>query len=245
MKKNIPPGFMRQIKLFLLPGITIAVILVLTSYFLMPKINETQEVFFYFDQEKKQLAAVSKKAQKLKDLQSSTLISDFNKLTLILPSEKDVARIFSSLEQLEFENGVVIEGLGLSPGKLDDTQDSQGQPTSGVGTLTFNMAVSGPQEAILTFLDKLQNSAPFFKIDTIGVTTTRGTITATLGLSTFYQGLPQSLGKVDSPLPELSASQKKTLELAINFSVLEGLPLELANELGSPSAKPTLKKGIF
>lgn len=247
---KLSPSLFRKLNLFLLPVITIAIVLVLTSYFLVPKISETQELLAKVDTEKKQLAVMEKKAQKLKELENTSLAADFTRLEYILPSEKNLPVIIDSLSQLELENSVLIEGISLSPGLLnnEDINNSNKKTNTpeDVGTLTFSIIVSGSQDNLLAFLSKLQSSSPYFKINSIRVDTTKGLIKASLNLSTYYQSLPTKLGKIDAPLKELSASQKKTLELTSNFLIFSSLSTQIEpTNQSTASAQPTPEKSIF
>lgn len=246
--KNLSPSLFRQVKLFILPLFTIIIVLLLTSYVLMPKISESQELLAKVDNEKRLQSVLDKKAQKLQSLESSSLLLDFTNLEYILPSKKDVVLIFDSMDRLEAENGVFIGSLSLKPGKLESEGqkiDTDETAASGIGTINFSTIVSGPQDGILAFLSNLQTSSPFFKINSISVNSTKGIIVASLNLSTFYQPLPATLGKIESSLSEMSASQKKALETVNSFHILQLTPFKEVTNQGTPSAQPTPAKSIF
>lgn len=247
MKNFISTKRITELKLFLLPSAIITVVLILTALFLVPKFSETQEILVKTDNDKRQLETLEKKSKKLTELGASSLFSDYERVSFILPSEKNIPAIISALSELEATNNVLIEGIRLTPGFLNSKEDQSSDQAGGVGILDFSISVTGSKNSVLAFIEQIQNSGPFFRINAIGIQDSGGSFVAVLGVSTYYQPLPQSLGKIDSRLTELSASQKITLNEISRFKLLQGLPpiTEDISESSTPSAQPTPGENIF
>lgn len=240
---KISPSFIKQIKLFLFPAVTIFLILILTVRFLLPKIEETQAIFSKNSKDKETLNSLENKAKKLTDLKNSTLTVDFQKAEAVLPSDKNIPQIFASLNQLERVNGVQLEDLSLKPGIL--SKDTVGGKKGGANleNLVFSVSLVGNETSVLAFAENLLKNAPLFNINSVTLTGSGGTFRLVLGLTTYYQNLPETLGKVNSPLPELSEPQKKALALIQSFS-FNAIPIEAGTSASSPSGGLT-GKSIF
>lgn len=241
--KKISPVFLKKIKLFLFPLLTILLVLILTGRFLFPKIDETRAAFEKNSKDKETLAALEAKVKKLNDLKNSTLTLDFQKAETALPSDKNIPQIFSSISQLERVNGVQIEDFSIKPGILSKEGAAGAKKGANVENITFNLTVLGSETQVLSFMENILKNAPLFNIGSVTLTASSGVDKLIMDLSTYHQNLPDSLGKVDSPLPELSETQKKALALIQSFN-LTTIPLEIGTSESSPSGGLT-GKSIF
>lgn len=239
--KKVSPIFIKKIKLFLFPVITILLVIVLIARFLLPKIEEIKQAFDKNSKDKETLVALETKVKKLTDLKNSTLTVDFQRAESVLPSDKNVPIIFASISQLERTTGVQIEDFSIKPGVLSKTGEKK--TGANVENITFNLTVLGSEAQVLTFMENILKNAPLFNIGSITLYGSGGVDKLTMDVSTYYQNLPENLGKVDSPLPELSESQKKASALIQSFNVTPFIPEQLTQQ-ASPSGELS-GKSIF
>lgn len=236
---KVRPLFIKQIKLFLLPFATILIVVILTGRFLLPKIGEFQETFSQNKQREDQLNLLQEKAQKLTQLKNSQLLTDFERLEAILPSEKKIPFLISSISLLQSENNLLPEELVIRPGLLKDENTKTGGES-----IDFSLSVSGPEEGVLNFLEKILITAPLMNIKGVSIVINDGIYKISSKVLTFYQSLPETLGKIDDPLKEISPSQKKTVETIASFTILKEIPEEFIIE-ASPSSETKIEKSIF
>lgn len=243
MIKNI----LQQIKPLLLPVITIIIVVVLSAKFLLPKVGDIQKILLETQKINQELASLESKAGKLNELKNSSLTSDFQQMEMLLPSEKNIMLIFSTLEILEKRNNVIIEGLSIKPGLIDKGKVQADKKTkTGSEDLSFIFSVTGTQDSVNQFLDELLSTAPIFTVNKVNLAINSGIVDATIDVVTYFQSLPESLGNITTPLPELSATQKKTLETVKRYNAVDTSFEEISGgESASPSALPKVNKGIF
>lgn len=249
MKKKkqlkVNPLFIRQIKLLLLPVATILIVVILGSRFLLPKISQFQENFSKNKQDRSQLDLLLEKEQKLTELKNSSLVADFERIEMILPSEKKIPFVISSISLLEKENGVLFERFTINPGLLDEKNGKEEKGgTSNSKSLDFTISFIGAEDSVLNFMEKLLLISPLMNIRNVSININNGIYKVTAAVSTFHQNLPKTLGKIDSPLKAVSPSQKKTAELIKSFVILEEIPEEIIEE-ASPSSQQEIEKGVF
>ncbi len=215
-------------------------------------------------QNEKKIENLQKKLVKLNDLKNTTLESDVEKLEFILPSGKNVPLIFYSLDELAAEVGVSYLNLSLKPGVLDELDLSIGPQTKAsestessevvtppsdipldglVNNIEFSITFFGPKENIMEYLKKILNNAPIIKINKMSLSDGgNGIISTTIGVTTFFQPLPTTLGNIDSPIQALTETQSKTATLLSSFSIFKEIPPPFE---ASSSSLPLLKRGIF
>lgn len=239
---KIRPLFIKKIKLFLVPAITLFFVFILTGRFLVPKTYQAKELATKNKQDEEFLSALEAKVKKLNQLKANNLISDFQKTENILPSDKNIPLIFSVIKQLELTTGVEVRDFGLQPGILTKEEEKEKNPDKTVQSLSFALTVLGSKDNLFQFMDKILKTGPLFNIGNISLDGSAGAYKLTLAISTYYQNLPTNLGKIESPLPDLNASQKRAALLIQDFQ-LASLNFDQFLQ-SSASAEPT-DKTIF
>lgn len=237
-------NYLKKVKPLILPLATIVVVLILLAKFLLPKIGDIQAVLLSAQKIDQELTTFELKSQKLQGLANSSLKADYQQLEAVLPAEKNITLIFSTLEGLEQKNNVTIEGLNVKPGLISNNQDNK-KPKTGPENLTFTFIVTGTENSVNQFLEDLTVTTPIFLINKVNLAMTASVVTANVDLSTYIQPLPTSLGKIETPLPELSAAQKKTLETLKSYKAVNTSVEQLSENAGSSQSAAPLKKGIF
>lgn len=245
---KINPLLIKEVKLFLLPVVTVIVAILLSNYFIFPRIRIIRETLAVSQKNSTELSGLEGKAGKLQQLSNSPLPSDFERLEAILPSEKNVILILSSLNTLEKQNNVLLEGFSLKPGKLESGQSAKDSmiKTSKMEQMNFSLSLIGSETQVTQFMENMLNAAPLFNINSFNYVNLGGSVRLTLDVSTYFQTLPVDIGKTDAPLSELSSSQQKTADLAKSFNILADVPpISETTPDGSPSAQTVLTKGVF
>lgn len=234
-------------KLFLLPVITIVIVVGLSAKFLLPKVGDIQKILLETQKINQELASLESKAGKLNELKNSSLTADFQQMEMLLPSEKNIMLIFSTLGNLEKRNNVTIERLSVKPGLIDKGKVQADKKTkTGSEDLSFSFSVTGTQDSVNQFLEDLLATAPIFTVNKVNLAINSGIVDATIDVATYFQSLPETLGNINTPLSELSATQKKTLEIVKRYNAVDTSLEEISEEeSASPSALPKVNKGIF
>lgn len=247
MFKSLPKEFL-LFKQFILPILTIFTVIVLSANFLIPKLYQAQEILEQKEKEAKLLIKIENKAKKLNTLANSSLKFDYEKMEAVLPSDKDGLYIIFSLTKLENDNKVKLEGLSLNPGKLDSTPSAttviKKTENKLINNIDLNLIVIGSQDQVLIFLDKLTTITPLFNINSVNFFPHGDQSRLSIGISTYYQPLPKSIGKYDSSLPELTMEQQNAFNLVKNFQMPETTIEEFLKE-ASPSSQTAPPSSIF
>lgn len=219
LTKNI---YFQKFKLFAIPCLTIIAVILLSVKFFIPGLLQIQEILTKVKQSNEQLTLLEKKVSKLTALENSPLKTDYEQLEQVLPSEKNIPFILSSLDSLEKQTNLTIDSFSLKPGLLDkDSTKSANKTKTGVSEkLDFTLSLSGTDEQLNEFIRQLLTSVPLFNINNANYVKIGSQYKATFNVSTYFQNYPVSLGKIETPLTELTASQKSTWEKVKNYKTL-------------------------
>lgn len=188
----------------------ILIISLLVFYqFLLPKFNQVKGLYESNGKARKQKEALQAKIQDLKSLNEYELSEKSELLLLALPAGKDVAGKMSLVSKITEESGLVVESLKISPGEVA-TQSAEKKE---VDELVFKLVLNGEINQFIDFLENASELVPLMEISDIKIELTNNSqATINCTLRSYYADLPASLGKVDSPVPKLTAQEETLLE---------------------------------
>lgn len=208
---------------------------ILTLGVLIPQINLISDHNQKLTIEEKKLSDLQTRSTFLTSLNSQELTDEASVLQKVLPSQKPVMPLISSIEKLASDANVSLQSFELTPGVVATEGATPSLQTmlpvkgivEGVGPLPLKMEVQGGFAQMNTFFKTLDVLIPLINVRTIEFTvlsqnrsaldpTTR--YKATIELDSLY-ALPGS-GKID-PSPVLTAlnTQERSLMASLSAAV--------------------------
>jgi Tfp pilus assembly protein PilO len=214
--KDLPKILLKYQRL--VQPILLIISLLVFYQFLLPKFNQVKGQYEANEKARKQKEALQAKIQDLQSLNEYELSEKSELLLLALPAGKDVAGKMSLVSKITEESGLVVESLKISPGEVA-TQSAEKKE---VDELVFKLTLSGEINQFIDFLENASEFLPLMGVTDINIelaNNSQATINCTL--KSYYADLPASLGKVDSPVPKLTAQEETLLEELRKYSSYE------------------------
>jgi hypothetical protein len=142
--------------------------------------------------------------QKLTILQtlSATAASGSTFALNALPDTNPAISTIGQLKILALQEGIILSGIKSSGGV---------SATSGMNEASITFSADGALPKILSFLNDTTKVAPIIIVDRIAMSESLGTIRAEIGVKSYWADLPKTIPSIDSPVTDLTASEKATL----------------------------------
>lgn len=195
---------------FLLIGVTVIVFVVfLTVKLMIPNILKARDM----NQNKllliNKLSNLEKKNKILQSIDENNFRSNFGKLNYVVPENKDYALLFTTLDDLQNKNGISITRTDF---ELGSVASESGRVVKNKKEASPNIPISleliGNYDQVQGFISNLSDlsgrliMATEIKLQLLGP----GIVKANINGLTYFNSLPKTLGKVDSPIPEFNES---------------------------------------
>jgi len=175
-----------------LPIFLIIAVILVSLFFLRSKIFEIFETQKIIKKEKETLADLTKKVAILQGLDEFELTEKTEVLLRVLPPEKDVVNILSTLKALSSQTGVVLGGIKFE------------------GEDTLSLKVQGDSEKIISFMEKIEKTYPLMRLEDVSISfEEEGRIESFLKVKTFFSPLPTKLDSLESPLALITPQEEK------------------------------------
>lgn len=218
-----------MIKKGLVPALVVAVIVILTLIVFKPLLTNTFKIRKENQEEKKKLARLTDKAEKLEAIDEFEIQRRVKLVEEVFPSQKPVLNLLNSLEQLSGEEEVIFGGIELKPGEIEETVKETMQD------FEISFSVEGNLANISSFISNLEKTPPLMKIETINLKLIGGDektsrLRISLGVRVFYQSLPETIGPIDQPLAMLSTEEVEVINKISSYRIF-------------PKIKPTAPTG--
>lgn len=165
------------------------------------------------------LAKISEKVSFLKKYSQADLQNKVNQLLKVLPSEKDVSSLVFALKSLAEESGLEIANLSLNPGELA-TDSAKVEKREDKNLMEINMAISGEEEKIYEYLDKIETTAPITKVATFSISISQDVSESKIGLETYFLPIPETLGKTED-LVKITTEEEEVRARISKLKILE------------------------
>lgn len=209
---------LRRGKEIFLPTLFLLITLFLGWKFLLPKMTQISKFHQQLKKDEAQVVDLEKKAAFLEKQKNEGLFDSFEKVEKVLPGEKDVAGLLVSIEGLKESTNLGFETLDfkvglLASGEAELKKQSQKE-------LEFKITILGSFEKLISFLDKIENTAPLTAVKNAKVDFRSGkaNVRANLSLIAYHLPLEKEKIVVEQPLPQLSSLQQ-TLSKLLKFEV--------------------------
>lgn len=229
MKKEPIFKFYFVYRLYIFPAI-----IVLSSFFLVIFVIYPQIVKLI---ENQKLAGdivnktqfLNTKVQALENYNAEELSQKVRVVLGSLPSDKEYGSVLGVLQNLIAQSGFVINSIALG--------NTSGK-TGNANSFGINLEITGPGTLFQNLLTSLDNSPRILRVNSVDISSARSsdTLNAKVALDVLYSPVSQSLGNVDSPLPELSQKDEELIS-ALQSSARASLPASSSAVITSPRGK--------
>jgi len=175
----------------------------------------------------KDLNALKMKISVLQGIDENTLRTDLQTLLSAVPSDKSLATLLTTVDNLTAQTGVSVGSLSLTkPGSLSTASASQlteDEKQVGSNILPFAVSVSGTFDQIRTFLSTASLVRRLFRVRTFNISFQDNNIVSTIvTLNAFYFPLPSTIGPVIQPVTLLSGADTDTVAKVESLRLLTG-----------------------
>lgn len=197
-------------KTAIVSGTALAISFILLPVFIFPRVNTIFEVRSEINQNQKNLNVLTVKLAQLAEIDRVSSKNKLAKIAAVLPATKDIPGLMLDLERLTYIASVSMEAVQLSPGNINEEKSSGNEQTS----VKFQLIIKGSLANIKEFLKKVSISGRLLGIENLRLSssTTDNQTTVSLDMRAFYQPLPKSMGKIDEPLPVISAEENQAYQ---------------------------------
>ena len=224
----------------LLPILTIAVLLLLGKNFFLPSLNKAKAI----RKDNQALIArkqrMDEKVTELGSLDKEALKKQVESLMEIVPTEKDPATLIAVLKKSAEEYNLDLGAFKLDPGEIGtaeadlarvektDTKAEKSKKSTKsllyqVEEALLSLNIVGEEEDVLKWLSSLSQTAPLVKISSFHIVYANDSDKTSLAINCqyFFNKLPEVLGAIDAPLPEISNDE---LALIRSMEIIKKYP---------------------
>lgn len=199
---------MKKYRFILLPLVSGLVIFLTTVLFTLPKLKATVVSRGELEEKKERLSRLTGKATLLESLDEYELEKKVAIAEKALPSKKALAEILVGLSSLSSENGVSFIGFSIAPGGLLPEEFEE---------LVFQATFEGARDKLESFLGKLNQVLPIMKVTSFDIQEEK----IMVKIESYSSPLPESLGKIDAPLPQITKEEEKIYQTIAQFESFE------------------------
>jgi Tfp pilus assembly protein PilO len=230
-------------KSLLLPGVILVLLILVSLFWLKPKVVAVIKIRRDLITGQKSLAELTKKLATLEGLSKTELTEKVNLALKILPAEKDIPRNLFVIKELVLNSG--LSGTGLSIPEVGEIASESATAIKSskdeiLPSLEMKLDLVGPREKIGDFLQQIESTAPLMRVSSLTIAQKEGDLSeAMIGIKSYFLPFPKTLGKLEQSLPPITPQEEKVFNGLSNFKLLEW------PEVSTTSALPTHKSDLF
>lgn len=196
---------------FFIKALIIGGIIFSGVFFLYPRAKEIPESRRAIAEEKEKLAKLTQKAEFLESLDENELANKTQFLLKVLPPEKDVVLIISSLKALCAQLNLQIDSFQIN---LSGESSS-----SGLSSISFSLRIVGDKEGLNNLIERIKTTYPLIDLEGLDISLEEGNLLqATIKIKAFFLELPKEMGKTENPLPLINPEEEKFYYQVSNFT---------------------------
>lgn len=185
------------------PGVVLVVAILISVLVTGPQLFKVLEAFKTIEDKSAEKSFYQQKIATLSGIDTELYRKNLDTALLALPVDKNIPGVTGELLVALSGSGMTLDGITFSgaDGAADKTSE-----------YTLRMEVSGSEESLESFMERVKLSPRIVKLTTIDVNKARnGNLTASISFVALYQPLPNNIGTVDQPVPEISEKDLQTL----------------------------------
>lgn len=207
-------------KEYLLPVGVILAILVISLTLLRSSISGIFTLRDENAQKEEKLSRLQTKSGELLAFDDQDLTSRVETVERIFPSKKPVLNLIASVSSLSEDEGVSFQGIELAPGLISG-ESPVGAEGGGQEEFSISFGVIGDLDKVFSFMVNLEKTTPVMKVDSFAIDLVSGeTVEVTFDVIVYFQKPPETIGRVDLPLPVLSDMDSVFAQLE-EFKIVE------------------------
>lgn len=219
-------------KPFLMPGIILLLILVVTFTVFKPRFTLILKSQRQLASDRKILAGLTTKLATLEGLAKVEFNDKVNVALNVLPSYKDVPRNLLVIKKTALNNDLIIIDIAISD--VGEIATASAKQKGGKGEVlpffTINLTVNGEKERIKNFISQIEMTAPLTKVKKVSIMKRKSELPETnLEIQAFFLAFPQTLGKPEQQLVAITSSEEKVFKRINEFLSFEDAGVILPN----------------
>ncbi len=226
----------------LLPPVIIFLFILLVSlFFLKPKIVSIAKFKRELNANKKTLAELTKKLTVLEGLSKPELTDKVILSLKVLPAEKDVATAIFVLKKMTSNNGLAIDSLSIPEVGEIATASAEAKITDKkeiLPSLVIKLNTFGEREKVVKFLKEIPITAPLMRVNSLKISQGEGFDEAEVELNYYFLSLPKTLGKPEQAINPITPNEEKVFNKINEFILTETIE-------GQEEAVPLGKENLF
>jgi len=197
--------FYNMYREYIVPSIIMVFCLLLFFFFLLPQFNEYLAMQKEADATRVRIDGIKKNITFLQNLDVGQTDSDFQTVSVALPSEKDFVGVLEAVSKSSTNSQVSVGDFSFLVGDLS-TKSAQ---LSDRPTLSLSLNVNGSIDSIKEFIKQLSLASPIAEVSTLSIN--QGS--AAMNVAFYYKVIPKQLSvEYDAPLPSPSSTQRKLID---------------------------------
>lgn len=238
--------------IYLLPLIGGVFIVVLSLTVVIPKAREIPVMRETITTGEIRLAKLEKKLQLLESVEAGPMQQYLTDAILMVPNDKDVSSIITTLENTVLSSGVTLDSIDLNPGIVStESAVKETQPETkaetGARTISISTVIRGTTDQFKDFVAKLHTVKRIFDIQSVKVTYLNdqpdNILEANLSLTAYFLPPVTQIGGVETELPPISQAEQVLLQKLAAYPDFSTI-IE-ATDGGSLSNEPIGKADLF
>ena len=210
-------------------AVSILVSLLILFLVVWPKLSETLQIKNSNSELTQKADSLKQKAGILSRLDQAELEEQVVASEQLLPSGKDTFLLISQIERAAASSGILLNRVESTPGLLDTASGgasgnpaapSAGAQTEIAPSIKVSVSLTSGYSSLLSFLNNVLTIPRVVSVSDLSVSaaSSEGSsqLKASMSIIAYFKELPTDLGSIETPVAELSQSEKDRLEKIIN-----------------------------
>ncbi|MBI2268462.1 MAG: hypothetical protein HYU80_03415 [Candidatus Blackburnbacteria bacterium] len=190
-------------KPLVLPLIVLLVVVILSTTLTRSMVTKLLDARTAINEANEKNIMLKNKKEVLSSLKQNELVSNVNASVLAIPDEDPTLFGSSSIRDLALKENIQVKELESASGNTNQSK---------LKTVSLTFDLQGPLPNILSFLRRLQKSAPLIQISDIRMDGSNDNVSLKLGLSAFWSKLPDKLPPADQSFENITNAEKEVLK---------------------------------
>lgn len=217
--------YYQQYRLIIFPVVTAGASLILIALVIFPQLSKFLSNNEAYTSLQKQNEFLEVKADELENVNSGDLKQKLDISLAALPAGRDLTETMALLQSIVAQSGFLLNSLEFG-------SSAAGKGTTGY---TVNLDVTGSKANLSNLLNSIESSYRPMKVNNVDVALSRtdDNVNSTISINVFYAPIPNSVGKIDAPVPKLSATEQELIdklsqETSLASSVDQSAPVNIS-----------------
>lgn len=209
-------SYIKKYEIIISSVLVIIFVVILSVVMLIPNFQKANQLHKNHKDLKSTYSRLEQKDATLSSLDEQYFRDTFPKINNVLPSSKDYYLLFETFDNLQSKTGISISRTDFQLGIVSTNSALLNKPTEwGAYEMPISFEVTGTIEQLRMFMLALTDlSGRLITLENAQIDVRAGgSVRAVLNGQTYFYPLPKTIGKVDSPLPELSKESADILTL--------------------------------